>query len=196
MRFTESLSKIANENTALKWVIISLSLVVVGAMLLIMTLATKSPLVIERECQSRAVDVAQAAPTNAEIEAFIREAIHARFDFDGIPTANLLSLSEIKLSDKDRKELKDRNMRQRVLVNDFKRDGDRVEINTDRLISVGELRSALQFPLILTLGSTARSVTNPYGLILVGTEPKKSTEGKNSQSPDSPFFGGSNAQGR
>lgn len=176
MRFVDTLTKITNENTALKWVVISLAAILLGLSLLVATLATRAPLVIERECQSRAVLLSDTAPTNAEIEAFVREVLHERFDFEGQPTAALLSASELRASLKDRTELKDRGMKQRLFINGILREGDKLEVDTDRLISVGELRSAFKFPLTLTLGSTARTVANPYGLILVGTEPKVAQE--------------------
>ncbi|MBS1983077.1 MAG: hypothetical protein JST16_02800 [Bdellovibrionales bacterium] len=176
MRFVDTLTKLTNENTALKWVVISLAVLLLGLSLLIATLATRAPLVIERECQSRAVQLTDAAPTNPEIEAFVREVLHERFDFEGQPSAALLSVSELKASTKDRTELKDRGMKQRLFLNGILRQGDKLEVDTDRLISVGDLRSAFKFPLVLTLGSTVRTVANPYGLILVGTEPKVAKE--------------------
>jgi hypothetical protein len=39
-------------------------------------------------------------------------------------------------------------------------------VDADRLIAVGDIRSAFKFPLNVRVESKARSLSNPYGLLL------------------------------
>ena len=47
---------------------------------------------------------------------------------------------------------------------------DGLTVDADRLISVGEIRSTLKFPLKVQLARVARSEGNPYGLQLSAVE--------------------------
>ena len=112
-----------------------------------------------------------AAHTSVEIEAFVKEALRHRFDTDATPNAEFLSVDEFRLRAKEQDELQRRQMRQRVLVNGVTKNGDAITVDSDRLISVGTIRSAFTFPLTLTISSVTRSEANPYGLVLVKVTP-------------------------
>ena len=179
MRFPNAWALVARENVALKWATTSLALVCVALATILAFEASTPPVVIERGCISRELKSAQVAATAAEVEAFVKEALSQRFDSDSTASPAFLSLDELAARERDVRELENRKMRQRVLVNAVKRDGDHALVDADRLISVGAIRSALVFPLALTLGSVSRTEANPYGLVLIRVEPKKSegTEG-------------------
>ena len=55
-------------------------------------------------------------------------------------------------------------MKQIVVVNKVELKDGKAYVDSDRLISVGKVRSAFIFPLILNLESVNRSINNPYGL--------------------------------
>ncbi len=57
-------------------------------------------------------------------------------------------------------------MRQKIVVQDIKFDGERILVDADRLIAVGDIRSAFRLPLELKLGTVSRSAANPHGLLL------------------------------
>jgi hypothetical protein len=59
----------------------------------------------------------------------------------------------------------------------MKIEGSLVKVEADRLLSVGTIRSAFMFPLVVTIGTVSRTPSNPYGLELVGTESVKPAEG-------------------
>ncbi len=77
---------------------------------------------------------------------------------------------------RDQKALSARGMTQKVIVNNVKAVGDAAQVEADRLISVGPIRSAFPFPLALVLNTTPRSEGNPYGLLLLSVKQPK-TEG-------------------
>ena len=67
---------------------------------------------------------------------------------------------------KEQDELSKKGVVQRVFVNNIKIDASNAVIDADRVLSVGKVRSALVFPLKVVIGSTSRTESNPYGLIL------------------------------
>lgn len=173
MRFPNAWASIARENVALKWGVVALALVAVMLGTVLAFAASAPPVVIERGCISRELKRSPPAQTEAEIEAFVKEALAQRFNSEAVASSAYLSLDELAARDRDLRELENRKMRQRVLVNEVKREGGRVSVDADRLISVGAIRSALVFPLVLTLGTVPRTEANPYGLVLIQVESKK-----------------------
>jgi hypothetical protein len=164
MKFSLAWANIAAQNVTLKIGVLALSIVSVFLGATTVKLALKKPLIIERACFSKAIESENSSRTAAEVEIFIREAIHERFDSDGTPLADYLSPEETSNRVQEQKELTSRNMRQTVLVRAVKVDGDAAMIDCDRIISVGLIRSALSYPLSVNIATTTRSTTNPYGL--------------------------------
>lgn len=175
MRFPMAWATVARDNVALKWGVVALSCVSLVLAIALAGAASKAPLLIDRGCVSEAVEGKPVGNIQSadELKAFVTEALHQRFDSAAVASPAYLSFEELTARSKEDAELNSRKMRQRVLVNELARDGDKVSVQADRLISVGEVRSAFAFPLIVTLGSVPRSVSNPYGLVVLRAEPVK-----------------------
>jgi hypothetical protein len=167
MRFTEAWADVASKNTALKYVVFVLALCCVTFAVTTTRLALKEPLVIERACVSKAVTTGSPDRTTTEVESFVREAISRRFNSDGLPSEGYLSLEEDAGRKKEQQTLQTQGMRQRVIVNSTKIDGNQITLDCYRIISVGAVLSALPFPLTATIGTMSRTEANPYGLVLV-----------------------------
>jgi hypothetical protein len=171
MRFTTAWATVTSQNVSLRLVII----VLIGLLALMSVVAAKvalrDPLIVERSCYSSVLETKSTAHTAVEIEAFVKEALRERFDSDATPNAEYMSVEEFKQRAKEQDELGRRQMRQRVLVNAVTKNGDVISVDTDRLISVGSIRSAFPFPLTLNVSSVSRSQANPYGLVLVKITP-------------------------
>lgn len=167
MKFTHAWAAISAQNVTLKAGLFALGFCTLTLTVTTMRLALKDPLVIERGCASRALAAAGGNQRSAaEVEAFVREAIAERFNSDSTPAPGFLSAEEEGQRTAEQKELSARGMSQRVVVNAVKPSGDTATVDTDRIISVGSIRSAFSFPLIIILASTTRSESNPYGLVL------------------------------
>jgi hypothetical protein len=123
--------------------------------------------VVERACYSRVLQKVSPQASPSEIEAFVRDALRRRFDSDAVDTAAFLSQEEDGFRRQEQDNLKSRNMTQVIIVRQVKVSGSTVNIDSDRLLSIGQIRSAFIFPLIGTLATTQRTDANPYGLILV-----------------------------
>jgi len=168
MKFTVAWSKVLSQNVALRFTILCLSVSVIGLLVVLAKLSLRDPIVIERACFSQTLEPASTDRTQAEISAFIKEALVQRFDTNAVLQEGFVSAEEAQFREQEQRGLKDKEMKQRVLVNQIdKISGADIIVDADRIISVGPVRSALPFALRLTVSSISRSRGNPYGLRLI-----------------------------
>lgn len=179
MRFTEFWAEILSQNNALKWGLVSVSIISIALATGLISVATKEPLIIERACYDKAmVPTASAKQTDEEVERFVRVVLSKRFDTDAMDAQVFLAADEYVTRQKEVEEFSKKGMSQRVIVNAVKVGEKSVTVDADRILSIGKIRSALPLPLTLKLKTTDRSNGNPYGLILgdatlISTEEKK-----------------------
>lgn len=178
MKYTEAWSSVVSQNFTLKSVTL-----ILGALSFILTMVTlklafKDSMIIERGCYSRVSQPIKDEHSKQEIENFLREAISQRFDSQVLATDGMLSPDELRIRDQEQKEFTNRNLKQRVVINSVLETPEGFKLDTDRIISVGDVRSAFKFQLLVKLESKSRSQSNPYGLLIVST---KQTDDKQSQ---------------
>ena len=176
MKFTAVWAETAAKNVTLKVVIALLSLLTGSLGITTAKLSLRDPLIIERTCFPKALTPASTARTVDEIEAFIKAVIHQRFDSGAAVIPGYLSVDEEVFRRQEQDALKTSNMTQVVIVNSIKIDKESVTVDADRLISVGQVRSAFAFPLVATLSSTPRTEGNPYGLVVIKVSPVNKEE--------------------
>lgn len=168
MRFPQAWAVVAKQNSVLRVAIFGVTASALMALLVLMNFAFKDPLVIERGCYSTVVAAtSRQEPTKEEIEGFIKESLSQRFDTDANVQGDFISLEELGNRSAEQDEMKRRSVRQKVVVNAILKKDDTYIADTDRILAVGSLRSALQFPLTVKLQRTTRSFSNPYGLVLL-----------------------------
>lgn len=166
MKFTVAWAKVISENSVLKVVVLCLSGLCLFFGLSALKLALKDPIVIERGCYSKLGNVGDGKRTTVEIEAFLKEALFQRFDSVANVHDDYLSEDEKVLRSKEQKELQSRKLTQKVVLSSFTVNGGSIAVEADRLIAVGDVRSAFRFPLTIKMESTTRSEGNPYGLVV------------------------------
>ena len=166
MKFTVAWAKVISENSILKSVILCLTGLCLFFGITSLKLALKDPIVIERGCYSKPGQPGDGKRTTVEIEAFLREALSQRFDSSSVTHDGCLSEDEQFLRAKEQKELQSRKLTQKVVLNSFVVDGGSATVDSDRLISVGDVRSAFRFSLTVKIESVTRSMGNPYGLVI------------------------------
>ena len=161
MKFSFAWADVISQNVTLKTVSFFLfvtNLLAVGGLAII---SQRPPLIIERECLSKIVKPVSNNHPQIEVDAFIRAALSQRFDL-GIPMdGDLLSEEEKAFKRQEEKDFESKGMTQRVFVNSMKIDGSKITVDADRLISWGQIRSALIFPLTLTISTVNRNPGNP-----------------------------------
>ena len=172
MRFTYAWSQALSQNVTLRFAVACLSSVTIVLLALVMKLSLKDSVVVERGCYSEALEKVSPEHTPQEIKAFLIQAIHQRFDWDGFVQDGFLSGEEAQYRDQEQRELLSKQMKQRVIFNQqIKVEGNQISIDADRIISVGPVRSAFSFPVIATIASVKRTNGNPYGLKLIKVVP-------------------------
>lgn len=172
MKFSESIEGMRSENLILKWM--TFSLVIATSMMtgLFFFKGDKPPLILERGCFTEVAQTTDEKITNQEIISFLKKAIASRFSTD-VQSANLLSVTQLALREKEQDELKRRGIKQKVIVDEVKFDKDKILVQSDRMIAVGEIRGAFAFPLNVKVEKVSRSLDNPYGLVLTDIDPIK-----------------------
>ena len=166
MKFTSAWANVLSQNVTLRLVVLLLAFCSLFFCISTIRLAVRDPLVVERACYSKVLQPVDPKHTDREVEAFLREAVPARFNSETTKALFLLSDEELAFRKREQDDLYKKEMRQKVIVNSVKMDGPRFTLDTDRMISIGKIRSALPFPLNIELSSTTRTEGNPYGLIL------------------------------
>lgn len=166
MKFTTAWAKTAAQNVTLKIATMVLAVISVIQLFVIGGLATRDLPVVERGCFSRPLQAKPLDPTKNEIEAFLIEALPMRFDSNGYLKNGFLSIEETVSREKEQATLKQREIRQKIIIQDVKNEGKEILITADRLLSVGKIKSALTLNLKVIVQQSNRTESNPYGLIL------------------------------
>jgi hypothetical protein len=175
MRFTTAWAEVVSQNLTFKIVAGLLSLVAITLAVALVQASSREPLIIDRACVSRTVVSGNTERTAVEIQAFVEEALKARFNTEAEGKEGLLSPQELAFRKQEQENLKASQMTQKVIVNKVSVKKDSVNVDADRLVSVGAIRSAFIFPLSVTLTSVLRSELNPYGLLLSKVSQTKET---------------------
>jgi hypothetical protein len=171
MRFTTAWADVLKENLNLRVGVLVLAFTTAALGVTTVRLSLRTPLLVERGCQTGTLSPSDANRNEAEIAAFVKSALASRFDTDAADARTFLSDQEFHNRVAEQQELEKKSVRQRILVNSVKVQGESINIDSDRIISVGQIRSALPFPIKATIAFEARSETNPYGLLLMNVVP-------------------------
>lgn len=166
MKFKEVWANALYANSILKVTSVILGFVTVILTFAIIRLGLRDPIVIERACFSKVVVPSKLSHTREEIESFVRSAVDCRFNPDCNESKALISTSEILNRNKEQDDLKNKNITQKIVVNSLKVDGNKVNVDADRILAAGKVKSIFTFPLQLDLVETERMASNPYGLLL------------------------------
>ncbi len=171
MKYTEAWANIITQNVNLKLVSIGFGIVAIFLGMITLRLTFKESIIIERGCYSKATVPMKDSHSKTEIDAFLKESLAQRFDSTVQPVDGLLSPDELRLRNIEQKEFESRKMIQKIILNQVSETSEGFKIDADRLISVGNVRSAFRFPLVVKLESKARSYSNPYGLLITTIKP-------------------------
>jgi len=178
MRFTTAWANVSIQNVTLKTVAISLSVCVLILSVIAVKLALKDPIVIDRACYSKTLQISNGKHTKDEIDSFLKEALSMRFDSSVTVKPGFLLPPEESVRIKEQTELSQRQMIQRVIFNSSVVKDSVVIVDADRLISVGKVRSAFPIKIQATLLDTTRTESNPYGLVLGTLSPVSEKDSK------------------
>lgn len=133
-------------------------------------------LVFDRSCETRLMAQASKSITQDELKIFLAKSIEARFNTEK-QNLDLLSYSQSQIREREQKDLETKRIFQTIIVEKIELlQIGKAKIDTTRLISVADIRSAFRFSVDVKYEMTERSASNPYGLKLIEVKPQK--EGK------------------
>ena len=95
----------------------------------------------------------------------------ARFNSDAKAPELFINPKEMLMRVTEQKDMKSRGMTQTVLVRALHMDKDDASVDLDRIIAIGDLRSALKTKVRITFEEVTPNELNPYGLLLSTAEP-------------------------
>jgi hypothetical protein len=100
------------------------------------------------------------------MEQFIKSSLEKRFNTEAQDVRAYIAEEEVQYRFKEQEDLAKKGITQKLIVNSIKVEGSTATVDSDRIMSAGKVRSALFFPLKVTLASSDRTASNPYGLTL------------------------------
>lgn len=171
MRIDVAWADALKQNVTLRLCVGALAAAVIGLVFVSMTLAGRPPLIVDRACESRIAATVGEGHTRDEIEGFSKQAMVARFDTNANGGNALLAKEERVTREKEQAEFRAKGIVQRLLVHKVKMDGIRTIVEADRILAVGDVRTAFGVTIEASFGSVERSAPNPYGLVLVKAVP-------------------------
>lgn len=177
MKFSSAVDSLTKENLFLRAAVKILGFAVLFLTMAVLFLHEKSPVVVERS--SRGLEIVQMtklARSEADIQQAIRLMLIARFDSGAISAGIFLSKRQMELRETEQKEMKARGLSQGIVFRGAKVTKDEALVEFDRVLAIGEIRSALKTVVKIAFEETEPTELNPYGLRLAlaaPLEPKK-----------------------
>jgi hypothetical protein len=179
MRLSSGIDQLERENAHHKTIIKMLLLIGAALVGILFNIYDKQPVMVERTSHGlEIVRPTEFAVDEAHTKAAIALMMRARFNSDAVSPELYLNPKQLVLRDNEQKELKNRSMYQSVIVRAVTIKNDQATVDVDRVLSVGELRSALRTKLRVTFETEQPNELNPYGLLLSLADPVELKEGK------------------
>ena len=167
MKFSFHVDALSKENSFLKMMTRTLFGLMFFLIVLIFYLVTRDPILIQSNSTGREiVKPVSFTPSFEDTKHAVRLMLEARFNSDALNADLYLSEKQVELRKSEQMELKNKNMYQTIVVREIKISRDEATADIDRVISVGDLRSAFKAKLKLLFETTEPNELNPYGLVL------------------------------
>lgn len=172
MKFSSAVDVMQKENRFLKTLTQILLLIIVCLTIMDFMLYDRAPIIVETGLRGRAIlKAADQQRSATDIEQAVSLMMKARFDSNTQAPELFVSSKELLLRQHEQMEMKSRGMQQTVVTRSVHIDKNEATVDIDRLISIGELRSALKAKLKITFEDQSPNELNPYGLLLSAAEP-------------------------
>jgi hypothetical protein len=172
MKFSSAVDVMQKENRYLKTLSQILLLIIVCLTIMDFMLYDRVPIIVETGLRGREIlKATEPQRSMADLEQAVRLMMKARFDSNTQAPELFVSDKELLLRKREQVEMKSRGMEQTVVTRSVHIDKNIATVDIDRLISIGELRSALKAKLKITFEEQSPNELNPYGLLLSAAEP-------------------------
>ncbi len=167
MKFSLSIDALSKENKHLKFILKMQFCVVLILLVQVIVKSNEVPLMIQSS--TRGLEIVHPVDferSDYDVESAVELMLKARFNTDSFSANLFLSDKQLQLRDNEQKELKNRNMLQTIVIREIKISKGQAVVDVDRVIAVGEIRSAIKTKLKIAFEETEPNELNPYGLVL------------------------------
>jgi hypothetical protein len=172
MKFSSNVDALSDTNKHLRSVVRWLLAFECILGMLVIVESDHAPVYLERT--SRGIEIlAPTVParTPRDLKRMAELALKARFDTQAESAGLFLSARQMELRESEQREMKARSLSQAVVVRDVEISSERAVVDVDRVLAMGEVRSALRVRLRLAFEETEPNELNPYGFRLAMAEP-------------------------
>lgn len=179
MKFSSSVDSLTKENLFLRSAVKTLGFTILFMAMAVLFLHDRAPVVVERS--NRGLEIVSMTPlmrSEEDLQRAVRLMLMARFDSGAVSPGVFLSARQLELRLAEQKDMKSRSLHQSVVFRAAKITKDEALIEFDRVLSVGEVRSALKTVIKIAFEETDPNELNPYGLKLALAEPIQKKEEK------------------
>ncbi len=131
----------------------------------------REPILIERS--SRGLEVIRPTEfkrTDSDLRRGVEIILKARFDTLAINPELFLTDRQVALKESEQRELKSRNIQQSAVLRNVQLSKAEALIDFDRVLAVGEVRSALKTKIKVAFEEVTPNELNPFGLKLAFAE--------------------------
>lgn len=172
MKLSSTVDLLSSENEHLKKLALLQTVVTLALLGLLYTSFDKTPIMVERG--SRGLEILRPteflrSKEDLKLASFLM--LKARFDTKAISPELYLSPKQIELRAREQTDLKNRSLNQSVVIENITITEDHVVAEITRVISIGDVRSALKAKLRLNFETVSPNELNPYGTLLSVVEP-------------------------
>lgn len=173
MKFSSAVDSLSKENQFLRMAVKVLGFAVLFLAMAVLFLHEKNPVLVERS--SRGLEIVQAtklARSEADTQQAIRLMLASRFDSGAINPEVFITKRQMELREAEQSEMKSRGLYQGVVFRNAKVTKEEAVVEFDRVLSIGEIRSALKTVVKIAFEETEPTELNPYGLKLALAAPQ------------------------
>ncbi len=179
MKISLSIDALTKENKFLKLVTKLLFSVVFILLLQTIFLYNRDPILIQSS--TRGLEILEpllVTKSNLDVKVATQNMLKARFNTETFSPDLYLSDKQKILRETEQRELKNRNMNQSVIIRSIELSKDQALVDLDRVIAVGDLRTAVRTKLKIAFEESEPNELNPYGLVLSLAEVQTNNEVK------------------
>ncbi len=179
MRFSSAVDSLTKENQFLRYSVKSLTFTSLILALTVIFLHDRSPVVVERSSRGlEIVKMTELVRSQDDLEQALRLMIKSRFDSESPNSEIFLSNRQMELKVLEQKEMKSRGLTQNIVFREAQVSKEEAIVEFDRVLSIGEIRSALKTTVKVAFEETEPNELNPYGLKLALAVPLEKKEEK------------------
>jgi len=167
MKISLSIDSLLKENKFLKLVTKLLFGVVFVLLLQVISLYSRDPIIIQSSTRGREILEPMTVPrTNLDLKIAVQNMLKARFDTEAHSSELFLSDKQKLLRENEQRDLKSRSMTQAIVIRNVVMSKDQAFVDLDRVIAVGDLRTAIRAKIKIAFEESEPNELNPYGLVL------------------------------